>query len=299
MLRRSITIIIVFLFASPFFASAAEFYIETVPTSARVGEFIEAILFLDTQNDTINAIEGSVSYSPHLSVSHIYHGDSFVTFWMKPPVVEGDSIFYAGIVPGGYRGEVSPRWQGYRPGKVMKIVFEVHKSGEAWIQVNRESVVLLHDGSGTEAQLTVKDIALTVSGGVEAFFPNVVDWNDAVEPEPFVPIVIRNPDRRFGGKYYLIFETTDKLSGIHHYEVREGEGGFVPTISPYLLENQKRNVEISVKAVDKAGNERMETIDPVVILLWYETMCIRIVTLALVLLLLLVAVVRRYTQKKK
>lgn len=60
----------------------------------------------------------------------------------------------------------------------------------------------------------------------------------------------------FDGKYFLVFATQDKGSGISHYEVCEGgKRKCAIAESPYLLQNQKLNQKIFVKAVDKNGNE--------------------------------------------
>ena len=63
------------------------------------------------------------------------------------------------------------------------------------------------------------------------------------------------------GKNYLVFATRDETSGIEYYEVQEGKQEPKKAISPYLLEDQElRKSLIKVKAVDKAGNERIAEI---------------------------------------
>jgi len=58
------------------------------------------------------------------------------------------------------------------------------------------------------------------------------------------------------GKYFLVFSTQDKGSGVDHYEVREGRfGGFSEVSSPYILKYQSLDKKIFVKAIDKFGNE--------------------------------------------
>ncbi len=92
-------------------------------------------------------------------------------------------------------------------------------------------------------------------------------------------IELLSDQRVFDGQYFIIFDAQDKQTGIDHYEVLEsepgaesaGESGRSDLIrrfikgktpqwkvaqSPYLLEDQKLQSEVHVKAVDKAGNER-------------------------------------------
>jgi len=82
---------------------------------------------------------------------------------------------------------------------------------------------------------------------------------------------VRKDSLLFGEKYVLIFNTTDKESGISHFEVAEQKMKFcVPTEkekwerakSPYLIKDQSLKSIIKVKAVDKAGNKRVITFNP-------------------------------------
>ena len=60
----------------------------------------------------------------------------------------------------------------------------------------------------------------------------------------------------------MVFATIDKTSGVDYYEVKEGKHDFQRAESPYLLEDQSLRSKISVRAVDKAGNERIAEIIP-------------------------------------
>ena len=67
----------------------------------------------------------------------------------------------------------------------------------------------------------------------------------------------------FGGRYYIVFSTTDKESGLDHYEIFEN-GVWKRITSPYLLKNQSLLGvgAIQVRAIDKAGNTRMGDYSP-------------------------------------
>jgi len=70
---------------------------------------------------------------------------------------------------------------------------------------------------------------------------------------------------------YLIFATKDKTSGIEYYEVKEKKGDFKKAVSPYLLEDQRLGKGlIIVKAIDKAGNERVAEIELPFIINWKD-----------------------------
>lgn len=303
-MRKTTLLTITLFFITPLCVSASQLYLETSPASVRVGDTVTATLFLDTQGDFINALEGSVSFSQNLSFVQMSHGNSLITLWMRPPEVSGDTISYAGIVPGGYMGEVGPKWVGYHPGRVFSMVFQARSAGDAWIQVNRESTVLLNDGKATEAPLTVKDAAFVVTSGTPGaiIVPATPSWNDTTPPEPFTPLTIRNPDTFFSGTYYLIFETTDKDSGVSYYEVEEGDGIFKRATSPYLLQNQRRDTLITVRAVDRAGNIRDVIVSPVAQEPWYVSYSTSGAVLFCIILVAIVGIMKRkrmYARKEE
>jgi hypothetical protein len=105
---------------------------------------------------------------------------------------------------------------------------------------------------------------------------------DATPPEDFKPEISKDP-AIFEGKYFLSFATADKTSGVDHYEIlEEPQKNLLGRIftqnqhktehettqnwkvgeSPYLLEDQSLKTKILVKAVDKAGNEKISEIIP-------------------------------------
>ena len=87
---------------------------------------------------------------------------------------------------------------------------------------------------------------------------------DTRPPQVFKPEISQDP-LIFEGKYFLSFFAQDLTSGISHYEVLETnkeEGTWKVTESPYLLEDQSLRSVIKVKAIDKAGNERITEIIP-------------------------------------
>lgn len=241
----------------PSFLFAAELYMDAVPTSAREGEFVEVTLYLNPE-EKINAVEGGIVYSEHLQVSRVVYGNSLIALWARPPQEDNGEISYAGIVPGGYEGDYSPNWEGVRSGKILTVVFEAVQQGDAWVQIKRDSVVLLHDGKGTEAPLVVSDIEFPIHGVADEASQS--QWNDTVAPEAFVPIVTKQCGQPSDDVYCIVFYTTDKQSGVSHYEVQEGSGDFTVATSPYMLKTKTGEQLISVKAVDQAGNVRVETV---------------------------------------
>jgi len=134
------------------------------------------------------------------------------------------------------------------------------------------SQVLLNDGLGTPAELITKEAIFTI-------FPEKREvsedqWRkelekDDIPPESFEIIISQDPFL-FEGKYFIVFQTQDKQTGIDYYEVKEGKRDWQRAESPYLLEDQSLKSIIKVKAVDKAGNERMAEITPPYKVTWKD-----------------------------
>ncbi len=90
---------------------------------------------------------------------------------------------------------------------------------------------------------------------------------DTTSPEEFTIQIVDIEEKK-----YLVFSTTDATSGIDHYElleisldwnkdIRPGQKTEWKTVqSPYLLKGQSLNSIIRIKAIDKAGNERLSEI---------------------------------------
>jgi len=121
---------------------------------------------------------------------------------------------------------------------------------------------------------------------------------DKTPPEPF-EILIGQDSSVYEGKYFATFMATDATSGIDHYEIREntpigtlrGAGKWKVVESPYPLQNQKLRSIIKIKAVDKAGNERVVV---------YTPRTIRIVeSIIFIILLLVTVIVVNYFWKRK
>ncbi len=234
-------------------ALGAEMSLLSSSSSFALNEEVEIYLFLNTQGENINALEGTIDYPLNLSLIKIKEGDSIVSFWVKKPEEKNRIIRFAGIIPGGFQG---------RKGKILSLIFRPKEKGKGTIQI-KTAKVLLNDGKGTETKTSIKNLQFTVEKNNKKFFSSSrkIKQKDLHPPEPFKPIITRSPNL-FQNKYFLVFVTQDKESGIDHYEVCEGNQDCQWATSPYLLKNQKLNQKIIVKAIDKEGNIRTALIPP-------------------------------------
>ncbi len=244
----------IFLFIlAPISAKASVLYPNAQDDQYRQNDVFLVQIRLDTENENINLGEITVNFNPeYLEVVNISTGDSVFTLWPESPIFSNKDglVSFAGGVPGGFDGN----------GKLLSIYFKALKNGEASIGFEANSNILLNDGSGSRANLTVKTASIEILPMSSDASKN--EWetqiiNDNAPPENFEIKIAK-----IEGKYFAIFSTTDKQSGIDHYEIKEGKKEWKAGDSPYLLENQNLRSKITVKAIDKAGNERINEIFP-------------------------------------
>lgn len=234
----------------PLIGQASQVFFEPAEITAPVNSISEIKVFLTAEKgEDINALEINMEYpTEFVKLKDWSNGNSIISLWIKEPKNNNGTFSFQGIIPGGYNE---------KKGLLMVLYFESLKEGDAEIAIKDDSLVLLNDGEGTEAK-TLFSSAKIISESSAEGAPRL-EFTENIPPEPFTPI-ISHSDEIYGGNYFLIFSTQDKNSGINYYEVSEGGEPFRIAQSPYLLRNQRLDEDIKVKAVDKAGNERMEMV---------------------------------------
>lgn len=257
--QKSEIIILIIAFALfPFIAFAATLYLETSSGEYRQEDIFIVDIKLNTEGEYINTTKVNLTFSQEiLEVKDLSKGNSILTLWVEEPIFSNQTgtISFTGGIPGGYLGEDGP---------LGKIIFRAKEKGAAAIQFQEISQVLLNDGFGTEAELKTQGAFFNILA--EKLELPKDEWlqelkKDNILPEPF-EIEIHQDSAIFEGKYFIIFSTPDKQTGIACYEVKEGKRDWKRAESPYLLEDQTLQSVIKVKAVDKAGNERITEYTP-------------------------------------
>jgi len=276
---------IVFFF--PFKAEAANLYLAPVEREYYIGNTVIAEVRLDVKDECVNVVKADLNFSKdNLEAIDFSRGNSILSIWVKEPVIEQDlgQISFIGGIPGGFCG-VMPGDPG-ESNLLGRIIFQVRQaiSGQGKIGFSDTSEVLLNDGLGTKAELKTSGAAFNILDEIPYQFKD--QWadeltQDSILPEPF-EIKIYQESLIFEGKYFITFSTTDKQTGLDYYEVAELNlferifkiEKWQKGNSPYLLNDQNLRSLIKVKAVDKAGNERMATIMPVFKPKWQDVIWI-------------------------
>jgi hypothetical protein len=251
---------------------AAILYLEPSSREYQPGDVFSVEVKIDTEEECINAIEANLSFSQNiLKATDFSQGQSIITLWVKPPEInqEAGLISLSGGIPGGYCGRIPGDPEATN--SLGKIIFRIPgmivgglPEDLAKVEILDTSQVFLNDGLGTPAKLTTRGAAFKIVP-VRAE-PLEEDWYQEIKKDTTLPelfeIEIHKDPLIFEGKYFIIFSTTDKQTGIDYYEVKEGKGDWKKAGSPYLLEDQSLNSIIKIKAVDKAGNERIAEYTP-------------------------------------
>lgn len=262
------------------FAQAATLYLSPNTVELSRGDSVKLSLRLDVDRDEcINAIDGVIHYTEDIEPVDISRGTSILSMWVEEPTINRDNrtITFAGGIPNGYCGRIvgDPRLTN----NIVDIIFQspglvigarTGTSTKALVSIADETQVYLNDGFGTRAPLTTFGATLHLANQAGSTVQN--PWgdivnNDNLPPEPF-SITLERTNNAFSNRYFITFNTTDKQSGIDHYEVMEEpiedfwsfrwgavDAPWVTTRSPYVLTDQTLHSTIRVRAVDKAGNE--------------------------------------------
>ncbi|MDP3057582.1 MAG: hypothetical protein Q8N37_03635 [bacterium] len=245
---------------------AAELYIDTSRNEYGAGNIFIANLKIDVQGECVNAVKADISFSNDLlEAVDFVKSDSILIFWVEEPVIDQarGMVSFAGGVPGGYCGKIS---QGSDFDNLIgKMVFKAKgenlqkaESKMAEIKFIDSSEVFLNDGLGTKTTLAGQGLRLKITAGTGL---TEDEWQreksgDNIPPETF-KVELEKDSLIFDEKYFIVFSAFDKQTGIGRYEVKEGKGQWKEAVSPYLLADQSLKGAIAVKAIDKAGNERL------------------------------------------
>ncbi|TKJ18850.1 MAG: hypothetical protein CEE43_17130 [Promethearchaeota archaeon Loki_b32] len=249
------------LFGLPSAAFGAVLYFSSANNIYHEGDVFIVEARINIQDECINIVEADISFSQDvLEIVDFSKANSILSLWVSSPLIsqETATISFAGGIPGGYCGIVpGDLSESNLIGKLVFKVKELFQTSIANVKFLENSRVLLNDGFGASGELEFKDASFTLLVGQSEDFKN--EWQEQIEtdlvpPELFEVEINKNPEM-FENKYFIVFSTADKQTGIDYYEVKEGKGEWIIAQSPYLLKDQNLQSIIKVKAVDQADNQ--------------------------------------------
>jgi len=265
---------------------AATLYMDPNTAELKRGDTMAISVRLDTdEEECVNAIDGVITYSENIQPVDISRGNSIMSLWVEEPTINKDNrtITFAGGIPNGYCGRIpgDPRLTN----NIVDLQFQSpglqigssESGNEVSVDFAPETQIFLNDGFGTIAPAVFFGAKINLAreaGGTQLNPWQDIIVNDEQPPEKF-SITLERTTNAYSNNYFIVFNTTDKQSGIDHYEVIEepldtknlfGWGAetapWITAKSPYVLDDQSLNSTIRVRALDKAGNEYIATYVP-------------------------------------
>lgn len=263
---------------APLTAQGARLILSSESLTPSANRELKLILQLDPEGKSVNAVEGRITIAGNYSIQKVTGGNTIINLWVQKPEIQNGEVVFSGIIPGGYTGNLAADWEGYKPGTVLELYVTPRNTGQIEATI-RNARVLLSDGRGTEAPLTVHNFSAFVDKETGAA-PSAPRQKNAQPPNHFVPRVFHDPNV-LDDKWLVAFATTDEQSGIDHYEIMERYSRFdirqffthntwIVAQSPYELKNQRRDNYVFVKAVNHDNVAVIERIAPTVPVAWYE-----------------------------
>ncbi len=280
-LKKVSSLILLTFMVFPITASGAVLYIDPDAGVVSPDQMFSVDIRVDEQGECLNVFDVKLHYPADMvEATSVSRGRSILSLWTVEPFIDNNKgeIKFTGGVPGGYCGRIpgDPELTNVLATIVFQPLGHQGFSGNVEIVFDERSSVLLSDGLGTFAE--TQFINASYETGEEATV-NADEWLEVIREDGRPPVsfdvILMQDESVFEGKYYIVFSTTDKGSGLSHYEVkeedidREGfirgsreEALFERAQSPYLLKDQTLNSRITVRAVDNVGNHRVAFLTP-------------------------------------
>lgn len=237
----------------PSYVFGAQLYLTASHDVVSVGDTLLIHAQLDTENELLNAIEGTVLLDSKAEYEFNTAGSVF-TIWPTAPTasLETQKVSFVGGVPDGVNSSKA---------SVFNIAVKFTKEGI--ISIAPEKITAYkNDGKGTAVPVVIKSISVRVVQKTQDT-KSIDEWinTKSTDTEPPLPfsITLGKDSTVYDGKQFIVFSTVDKGSGIDYYEVTEGDFAPVQSDGVYVLKNELGNELITVSAYDKAGNVRTET----------------------------------------
>jgi hypothetical protein len=179
-------------------SDAANLSVEVSQSSVKIGDLVTATVYVDSSNEAINNVEGTLSISSNgLEIQSISTSGSILNLWVEQPTFSQGSVLFNG-------GATNPGYVGSR-GKVLTIFMKAAQNGNATISFSTASV-RANDGLGTDVLNNKTGAIISMASPVFTPEPVLTPSIPQVSPSLKAPIVYSSntPDSE---KWYNINDT--------------------------------------------------------------------------------------------
>lgn len=212
---------------------------------------------LDPAGVSINTFSFRLVPEGGVLFSDVRTTGSPVSLWVKKPTIDetDGSIVASGVVPGGLSEPFSIL--------TFTVTVDLPPLNEV-VTLGKfaDTEVRVSDGLGTPIATESVPFSVEIYSSEVDNIPSPIGVSDARPPERFAPKYIQNPTNK--EEIFVVFEAQDTETGILQYEVRFGTAGnWIRTEDGSIkLPPSAYGERVYVKAIDRAFNERLETIGP-------------------------------------
>ena len=222
------------------------------PQQAVSGSIVTVDIVADTEGQSINAADITLSYPAELlRFSGVKKDKGIITLWVVPPhEIAPGVVSFSGVVPGGVERNFDPQHSTDTSIILAQLLFTPLAAGSATIAVDQVSL-LKNDGTGNALSV------LTTPGLIPIATGSGVVPSDTGSPSPFTIMMLEKST--FGKTPRLaVFSSTD--DDIEHYEARINKGAWRTVTSPYPIPSKVFGFTLTIRAVDFAGNTTDQSI---------------------------------------
>jgi len=193
-------------------AQAAEITFSVTPEKAEVGKEVAVQFFLNTKQQSVNALSVEVTLSGGATLSRIRDGDSIIGAWLqKATTADPTHVSFSGIIPGGM---VTAK------GKILTLYIIPRESGALKLSVTGSTFP--NDALAIATPLQSNSVSVqAVPASPKTSLPlAVVETGDTMPPQEITAHIYQNQEM-FGGKLFVIMHAKDNESGVATFELLE------------------------------------------------------------------------------
>lgn len=248
----------------PAIVQGAELRLKKAVETINTGDVFDVSLVLNTENESINAIEASLKYSDNLELQNISDGNSIINLWISKPKLENSQnpIFLSGLIPGGIRTS---------EGVVLNLTLKSLYNGRGSIQIENAKI-FLNDPDASEAKIKTANLNFEIQNNLSNISQGQKLILDFLPPDEF-NIYLSKDRNIFNNSWFVSFNAQDKGSGVNRYEIREKFlglwGSWRVSESPHPLSDQLLLSIIEMRAVDNVERERVAMFVPIRLYAFY------------------------------
>lgn len=247
----SIALAVVFL-CTPLTTHALSMFVEQPKNPVRAGDTVVLRVFINTEGKDINTVEGTLSVRGTVDFNAITTSNSIMSLWPQKPSLNKNEISFVGGTPASVYGTKL---------SLFNIALTPKTPGDLIFHA-KELTGYTSDGIAAAVRGGDTSTTIRVNPAGPVAYNELAEAivNDRTPPAPF-SIEIGTEPTIENGKYFVTFYTEDAESGINRYEVRESGFPTVRSGSPYILQRQNLTGTVEVRAIDNAGNARVQVFE--------------------------------------